>query len=410
MNGSTSPIERARQARVRLGQARPLPDPDARRVRFFQLLHQFHASTTNLMLTAGLTAGDLRRYSKEGWIDYGRRSWRPTSRSKERQLSCLTLSAKGRKFKNQLLQPCFNSIPIPDGHLGHDLTLQGLTMLLLSRDQVIDYVGPAVVRAGALKHDCSDFGLDQQYGKRAWSFDGLLWLRSADRSIQYRFAVEVERHPKTAVRDQQRFFDKLDDARHQQCQILVVTETKAAAERWNQTLQLWRERGRPLNGGRFDEHLPLADQGRTVVTSAEVQDLAHLIAGKKKKSGTSGGAPGQRAYAAADLRAIQVAVEDSDWPMHRARLADRLVEIEEAFHHLDERKARPISITASEIWPASPLLSLDEVTRLANTESTYDLARMATLVRARAAELKKLLAPSAADQTARPPKKRFFVF
>ena len=376
--------ERARQARIDAGQARPLLDPFWRDHLFFWLMHHFHSSTRSLLMYAGLSSDDFSRLSRSGYINYKKLSWRPTSRSKDREISCVTLSDKGKRYKNRLLNVMSDdnqSKPIPDRHLGHELVLQAYIFSLINRDQLIRLLGPALIRDGATRRYHDYFDLTGTRWSRVWQFDALVVLGGAEGS-RSAMAIEVERTKKD-LRDQQKFFDKLQENSLEQCRVLILTETEAAKEAWLDRLDAWRTLGRPEKNRTYDKNQLLADQGRTVVESVDAIGFESIITGLRRPSGR-GTKRLPKSLSVADFRVIETLMLQADDQQHRARVAQRLEETFEALEEPPSRGDRPVSVSD---WEALPdhtlLLTIDEARALADPAKVIDHGKLNAVVRRR---------------------------
>lgn len=146
-----SATAKARAVRAAKGAVRQLKPPQIREQLFFYWMDQFHTTTRSVLLHLGMTAGDLRTWSKENLIQSRIRSFKPTSRSIPRTISSLYLTKRGLKKKKALFPNERPSSPPNDQNFSHDLVLQAYLSELARKSELRTLLGPAQIRAGALK-------------------------------------------------------------------------------------------------------------------------------------------------------------------------------------------------------------------------------------------------------------------
>ena len=399
----------ARLARVAAGEARQLPPYPEREFLFFLLMHHFHTSTRSLLMHAGLAARDFSEFSKEGWIEYHRVSWKKTSRSKRAEISCIALTHKGRAEKMAILgleKEDRKSKPVPDQHLGHELMLQAIIYTLHAKGQLKSLLGPALIRDGAIK-DCHDyFGLNASRGMRFWQFDALIALRPNERreEVEY-FAIEFERTRKN-LRDQQNFFDKLEENSFQECRILILTETERASEVWRSHLHAWRTKGRPTGKDQYDNRQLLADQERTLVLSAEAIGFESMVTGLRRPSGR-GTTRSEKSINNIDFHKFNELINQSEIRQLQSSFDEKLSVLLEAMETPVPRGSRPVNVSDWEVLPDQPsFLTIEEVLNLANPSNVVDFPKLQAKIEHRRARIAQLTKAARAELPEPAPRKK----
>ena len=368
MSDSLQRAAHARQARVQSGQARKLSSPDQRVKLLYHWLHQFHTTTRSILLHLGLTSNQLIQLSNDGIIEYSKRVWKPTHRSKPALISCVSLTPKGRTKKNALLRASRTSKPGLESDWSHDLQLQAYLAILKSKGQLRSLIGPAPIRDGALKDPNSSFpALPLSARDKPWNFDAVAKLSDVG-GVEKFIAFELERTPKKKLQDQQRFFEKLRSVTHSDYSVVILTESARAEDEWRTRLQTWRTLGKPIGEGQYDDYYLLHDDGRTIVQSFEAHHLEQVITGKKRPSGKwSGYEPSDHAInRVADIQALSQAAKVSEAAFAQKQYQDCLKSFMELVRDPEEpRHLPPPSIAGREIWPHGELfLSTKEMLSL----------------------------------------------
>ena len=397
MSSAEERAAHARHARAKSGKSRHLKTPEVRQQMLLHWLHNFHTSTRNILLQLGLTSNQLIQLSNDGIIEYTKRSWKPTHRSKVAQISCVTLTAKGRKLKNSIINPSRNSKPGLESDLSHDLQLQAYIALIKSKGQLISIVGPAIIRDGALKDSRKGFpDLPFTTRDKPWNFDALARILDQDGKERC-IAFELERTPKKKLIDQQRFFDKLKDASLSDYFVIILTESETAQNHWTDRLQTWRSLGKPIENGQHDDYHLLVDQGRTIAQSFEAQHLEQVITGKKKPSGKWGSSESsnETLVRVADMQTLSQSVQSSESAVKEfiALLNDPE----------EPRLLPPVNIDGKEIWPdGQSFLTLSELSQLPGMDRR-ELSELILLVRARGTFLRNMKRQAELARQAPPP-------
>lgn len=259
--------------------------------------------------------------------------------------------------------------------------LQAYIFSLINRHQLISLLGPALIRDGATRRHHNYFDLTGTRWSRVWQFDALVVLGGADGS-QSAMAIEVERTKKD-LRDQQKFFDKLQENSFERCRLLILTETEATKQTWLDRLDAWRTLGRPEKNRTYDKNQLLADQGRTIVESVDAIGFETIITGLRRPSGR-GTKRLPKSLSVADFRAIETLMIQADNQQHQARVAQRLEETIEALEEPPSRGDRPVSVSD---WEALPdhtmLLTIDEARTLVDPSKVIDQGKLNAVVRRR---------------------------
>ncbi len=396
----------ARAARIDMRQARYLPSPAERMRRMFFWMYHFSITTKNILIHLGLTHNQISQLSKDGILEHQTRSWRPTSRSESTQVTCWRLTAKGQKqMREHMQQPWedrhyVHPQPPTDSELSHDLQLQAFLVQLYARDQIKSMVGPALIRHGFLKRDLTQLDFPPLFRGQAWQFDAL--IRSQEmingQLIEAQYAIELERSKKKSIKDKQRFFDKLSSVRRGPWRVVILAETESAAQDWRSELNVWRDIGRPLEqkkqGKAHDEHSMLNDLGRTMAVSCDAGELAALVTGPKRPSGSSGPSTSGHVSIAnlirLDAEARQV---DEEW---RARgMRERMNELLAGLADPGlNSHSRPVSVQDWEVWPDQMVFfSPEEIERLADRSVQIDNSKWLMILRARQQAIRAWLKP-----------------
>lgn len=386
MNDPVQRAAHARQARVQSGQARKLLAPDQRVKLLYYWLHHFHTSTRSILLHLGLTSNQLIELSNDGIIEYSKRVWKSTHRSKPSLISCVSLTPKGRVKKNAFIGSRRTSKPGLESDLSHDFQLQAYLAILHSKRQLRGLIGPAPIRDGALKDLNSGFpALPVTARDKPWNFDSVAHVKDVGGATKF-IAFELERTPKKKLQDQQRFFEKLRSVGHSEYSVVILTESVRAEDAWRARLETWRTLGKPIEDGQHDDYYLLHDDGRTIAQSFEAHHLEQVITGKKKPSGkwVTQEPSAQAINRVADIQALSQAVKVSEAAFALKQHQDSLKAfIELARDPQEPRHLPPPSIVGRDIWPQGDLfLSTREILSLHGMDQGQ-LAELVLMVRAR---------------------------
>lgn len=395
---------KARATRTAKGSARQLKSPELRWRLFLFWMDQFHTTTRSILIHLGMTAGDLRIWSKDKLIQSRVRSFKPTSRSMPRTISSIFLTKRGLEKKKALFPNERPSSPPNDQNFSHDLVLQAYLAELVRKDELRSFLGPAQIRAGALKDRDTREGFGLEHGKAGviWRFDAL--IKGINKKS---IALELERTPKVKVKDLQHFFDKLNDAGQSALPILILAESEACAQTWQRHLLEWRTKGRPA-GKRagdllFDGHTKLTDLGRTAVTHIPTELFNQIISGARNPSGRSGKSkPPVKPPSGKDIDAlIQQASSHHINHERRRRLEDLRQCLDEVAL---EKRSQSLNDLVQPELELRPLLgqlgflTLDEIESLLSGNASIDVSELASRMWTRNLQLSRLL-----DRTSNPP-------